>query len=284
VDASSTDLPILEKDVLTQMAAYDGNVDRYVRLMHPRRLRTDCELYSILRGIYHNTMSARWWADQIETNPGRIILPGVPLASDNGRECDMIRTAINARRVMTNDIAGFSNGSKCLPWMIWWPLKPHQNTLRSLASKCSNMLPQIAITCVLCDYQSLYERINPTPRKSLIEVARRIENPFYLQDLEKRATEQGLEWEYLGPIDGTGATLVADLEPTTDHVRGAIYPGAMNDSYGYAGIYGGLQPRSGQVERYVWLSPETVRKIEEESDGIFCGDTDELYLESDESP
>ena len=57
----------------------------------------------------------------------------------------------------------------------------------------------------------------------------------------------------------------------------------MNDSYGYAGIYGGLQPRSGQVERYVWLSPETVRKIEEESDGIFCGDTDELYLESDES-
>ncbi|KAJ5412945.1 hypothetical protein N7465_005250 [Penicillium sp. CMV-2018d] len=277
------DLPILEKDVLTQMAAYDGNVDRYVRLMHPRRLRTDYELYSILRGIHHNTMFARWWADQIETNPGRIILPGVPLASDNGRECDMIRTAINARRVMTNDIAGFSNDSKCLPWMIWWPLKPHQNTLRSLASKCSYMLPQIAITCVLCDYQSLYERINPTPRKSLLEVARRSENPFYLQDLEKRATEQGLEWEYLGPIDGTGATLVADLEPTTDHVRGAIYPGAMNDSYGYAGIYGGLQPRSGQVERYVWLSPETVRKIEEESDGIFCGDTDELYLESDES-
>jgi hypothetical protein len=100
------DLPILEKNILTQMAAYDGNVDRYARLMHPRRLRADYELYSILRGIYHNTMFARWWADQIETNPGRIIFPGVPLGSDNGRECDMIRTAINARRVMTNDIAG----------------------------------------------------------------------------------------------------------------------------------------------------------------------------------
>jgi hypothetical protein len=145
------------------------------------------------------------------------------------------------------------------------------------------MLPQIAITCILCDYQSIYQRINPTPCESLLQVARRSENQFYLQDLEKRATEQGLEWEYLGPLDETGASLEADLEPTTDHVRGSIYPGAMGGSYGYAGIYGGFQPRPGQVERYVWLSPETVRKIEEECEGTFFGaDTDDLYLESED--
>ncbi|KAJ5659899.1 hypothetical protein N7507_006350 [Penicillium longicatenatum] len=90
------DLPILEKDILTQTAAYDGNVERYVRLMHPRRLRTEYELFSILRGIHHNTMFARWWADQIEIQPRRIVNPGKFLTDDNETELSLIRTAINA--------------------------------------------------------------------------------------------------------------------------------------------------------------------------------------------
>ncbi|KAJ5659900.1 hypothetical protein N7507_006351 [Penicillium longicatenatum] len=142
------------------------------------------------------------------------------------------------------------------------------------------MEPQIAITCIICDYQPLYQRISPAPRESLLEVARRSANPFYLQDLEKRAAEQGVEWEYLGPLEATGVSLENDLEPTTNAVCSLIHRTELNDSYENAGIYGGVQPRPGRVERYVWLSPETARKIKDESDGIFIGaDINNLYLE-----
>lgn len=53
------DLPNLEKRLQTQMAAWEGNVDRYSRLMHPRRLRTKLEYNCVLRGIYHSTTFAR---------------------------------------------------------------------------------------------------------------------------------------------------------------------------------------------------------------------------------
>lgn len=56
------DLPVLDKCLPTQIAAWEGNVDRYARLMHPRRLRTETEYNCILRGIYHHTSFARWWA------------------------------------------------------------------------------------------------------------------------------------------------------------------------------------------------------------------------------
>lgn len=54
------DLPTLEKRLLTQIATYEGKTDRYARLIHPRRLKTRIEYNPILRGIYHNTMFARW--------------------------------------------------------------------------------------------------------------------------------------------------------------------------------------------------------------------------------
>lgn len=51
------DLPVLDKRLPTQMAAREGNVNRYARLMHPRRLRTETEYNCILRGIYHPSPS-----------------------------------------------------------------------------------------------------------------------------------------------------------------------------------------------------------------------------------
>ncbi|KAJ5256984.1 hypothetical protein N7478_013088 [Penicillium angulare] len=277
------DLPIFEKDIITQMAAYEGNVDRYVRLMHPRRLRTDYEFYSILRGIYHNTMFARWWADQLETHPERVIRPGSTPADDNKRDCDLIRTAINARRIMTNDISGLTDDPNCRPWLIWWPLLPHHNTLSALAEKCPSMRPQIAIACILSNDQVLYERLNLRPRESLLQVARRSENPFYLEDLNKRAAEQGLEFEYLGPKEEIGRSLELNLEPSIDVVFDRIQRGDMDDDYEEAGVYGSIQPRSGTVERYVWLSNETLRLIKEECDGYYQGsDTDPLYVQPDE--
>lgn len=78
-----------------------------------------------------------------------------------------IRTAINARRVM--NIAGFSNGSQYLPWMIWWPFEALQEHATRFGRQVS-MLPQIAITCVMSDYEPTYRALNPAPAptKSLL--------------------------------------------------------------------------------------------------------------------
>jgi hypothetical protein len=56
------------------MAAYGGNIDRYSRLMNPR-IMSWTEVLCVIRGIYHHTMFARWWADQLETNPQRVKVP-----------------------------------------------------------------------------------------------------------------------------------------------------------------------------------------------------------------
>lgn len=65
------DLPTMKKDLLIQMAAYEGNIDRYARLMRPGYM-TEEEAFSVVRGIFHHTMFARWWADQLRTNSERI--------------------------------------------------------------------------------------------------------------------------------------------------------------------------------------------------------------------
>ncbi|KAJ5256642.1 hypothetical protein N7478_012746 [Penicillium angulare] len=86
------DLPFLEKRLQTQIATWESNVDRYSRLMHPRRLRTKLKYNCILRSIYHSTSFARWWAYQLETNSGRATLPDKLLSQGNKRECREIRS------------------------------------------------------------------------------------------------------------------------------------------------------------------------------------------------
>lgn len=58
-------LPTTNKDPLILMAAYEGNLDRYVRLSRPWMLRD--ELYALIRGIYHNTTFAKWWHLELQT-------------------------------------------------------------------------------------------------------------------------------------------------------------------------------------------------------------------------
>ncbi|KAJ5320621.1 hypothetical protein N7508_000904 [Penicillium antarcticum] len=100
---------------------------------------------------------------------------GKSLSEGNERECREIRTAINARKIMNNDISDLDDDSDCLPWLIWWPVRPHENTLRELAGKCPSMRPQIAITAIICDYQSLFRSLKPPPRESFFEAANRAE-------------------------------------------------------------------------------------------------------------
>ena len=94
-------LPEGNKDLLILMAAYYGDIDRYERLRRPISLKA--EPNCIVRGIYHNTMFAKWWSLQ-------------PDANRFGR-------AINARFIMNNDLSRINDQTLAteLPYMIWYP-------------------------------------------------------------------------------------------------------------------------------------------------------------------
>ncbi|CAG8981775.1 hypothetical protein HYALB_00004717 [Hymenoscyphus albidus] len=143
------DLPSMCKDLLILVAAYEGNIDRYARLSRP--YMNDTEVLCIVRGIYHHTMFARWWMGELKSNPGR--LSKAPKGSE--RE---IKTAINARRIMNNDISGTFEPDE-IPFCIWWPLIPRSSALDDLAKKCPEMKESIAITCIFGHYQYLYQTV-----------------------------------------------------------------------------------------------------------------------------
>ncbi|OQE14994.1 hypothetical protein PENFLA_c034G09765 [Penicillium flavigenum] len=151
------DLPTLKKELVRQMAAYEGNVDRYNRLRNTRSQKEmgETEARCVVCGIYHNTMFARWW-----------------------------QQAINARRVMINDIGTFTEDTPYKPWLIWWPLKPESNALSRLAERCPSMYAQIAIAAIYCDYRGLYDSLNIRPSAGPTEAADQVGNSFYREDLE----------------------------------------------------------------------------------------------------
>ncbi|KAJ5219932.1 hypothetical protein N7468_009136 [Penicillium chermesinum] len=278
------DLPVLEKRLQTQMAAWDGNIDRYARLMHPRRLRTFTELNCILRGIHHSTMFAGWWAYQMEINPERAIIPDKLVSDGNKHESRMIRTAITARKIMSNEVGGIEDGSDCLPWMIWWPVMPHYSTCYELAKKCPSMRLQVAITCVLGDYEAIFRQLEPPPREALFAAAKRSSNPFYLQYLEESAAKTNVESEKLadfGDYDVNEASLAADMEPRHSTAYSSIDFSSM--AAGWAedfSIYGSRPANVGCVERYVWLSTATAEKIEDECGGVYeSSNSDYVHLD-----
>ncbi|CAG8898517.1 unnamed protein product [Penicillium egyptiacum] len=271
------DLPTLKKDLLRQMAAYEGNLDRYNRLMNSRSRKEmgETEARCVVRGIYHNTMFARWWQHNLDTDAVRL------------KDADWydVQTAINARRVMINDIGTFTEDTPCKPWLIWWPLKPELSALINLAKRCPSMHVQIAIAAIYCDYRGLYESLNVRPSAGPTEAAEQVGNSFYREDLEKRAKELGINPANEEPViysgDETHATLALDMEPTGVGVYTRLRADLMDQRF--EGYYTRRIPFGGYVERYVWLSFETIRKIvcEYGPDGYFIGN-DTRWFETHE--
>lgn len=121
------DMPTTNKDVLILMAAYEGNVDRYARLRRP--VVVEDELECVLRGIYHHTTFAKWWAQ----------------CGDDSRwpqsdSWNAILTAVDARFIMNNELSRIQprpsgTRSHLNPFLIWWPLIPHEATLRELVRR-----------------------------------------------------------------------------------------------------------------------------------------------------
>lgn len=87
------DLPPVDKDMLILSAAYHGDIDRYTRLRRPKMIGE--ELACVIRGIFRNVLWAKWWDTQ---------LPDVPGDKWENAADYRIRCAINARRIMSDDI------------------------------------------------------------------------------------------------------------------------------------------------------------------------------------
>ncbi|KAH8434274.1 uncharacterized protein LDX57_011912 [Aspergillus melleus] len=255
------DLPTMKKNLLRQMAAYEGSVDRYDRLMNRRsRAAIDSlEILCVVRGIYHHTMFARWWQHQIDT--------GAFQDRMTNRERDEIQTAINARRVMINEIGTFTEDTPCKPWLIWHPLKPEAVALYSLSRRCPSMLVQIAIAAIYCDYKNVYDSLKVRPCIALLFAAEKVGNPFYKQDIERRAAELGItdlwkEGPWIEQFGETHGTLGLDLEPTGSGITTRLRSEHMEPLDG--GYYRKNFAYGGYFERYVFVSFETIRKMEVE--------------------
>lgn len=279
-------LPTITKDPLIVMAAYEGNLDRYVRLRRPRML--DEEYGAILRGIYHNTTFAKWWS-----------LQEIP----HYQQC--IRTATIARFIMVNDLSHITKTSpqpNDMPGMIWWPLIPAERTLEVLAERRPDMLLQVAMACIAGDYRLLWDKLAPEPCEQLWEQAgprntsllRKPIRNYYVEYLERRAAELGEDVRYLPdsppgivPTRAHDQCMDAarlDKEPTTTNVARQVYlPATMGGDW-EGSVYNarGAEVNAAQWELHMCSSEEVRAKIREsdESDGVFSlyNDYDGVHL------
>ncbi|EAA35408.1 hypothetical protein NCU02022 [Neurospora crassa OR74A] len=180
-------LPTTVKDPLIIMAAYEGNLDRYLRLRRPKMIMG--EYGAVLRGIYHNTTFAKWWSVQPRD--------GYSYHTNSGN----IRAATLARFIMVNDLSNMTATDPKkyneMPGMIWWPLIPAERTLEALAKLRPDMHLQVAMACIAGNYTELWDKLAPEPSIQLWDMAswerdNSVRNHF-VDYLRNRASELGLK-------------------------------------------------------------------------------------------
>lgn len=145
------DLPPVNKDKMILVAAYHGDIDRYTRLRRPQMIRYEFDF--VIRGIYHNPFWAKWWSSKVPENP---------LERDReSRKDGRIRRAINARRIMSDDITWITPATPgyLLPANIWYPARACPETYENLARIRPDMLKSCLRACIAADYQGMWDRL-----------------------------------------------------------------------------------------------------------------------------
>lgn len=265
------DLPTLRTDLLSLMAAYDGNIDRYSRLEIDGVAIPQDQFLCILRGIYHHTMFARWWHQ-------RLLAPDFKLSvlfySDE-QVISWLRTAINARRIMISDVDGFNKDSEDLPFVIWWPARPTNHALVRLLENCPQMKHQITVAAIICDYPDVYRAIDPAPSVELEYAAEASTNRWYLDDIRERAKKvENYDSDGICTmISGTYGLYKAHFEEDQDWLVSHL---TSYNKVGQGSAHEPLHPYDKElhmqpVERYVWLNKTVIWKLRELFDGIHIG-------------
>lgn len=243
-----TDLPQVNKNLLILMAAHQGNVDRYARLKRPQMVEN--EMMCVVRGIYHSSPFAKWWSSQIQ---------------GKGLETFELASAAHARFIMMNDLSWHTPDidESFLPYMIWYPVKPWEITLRALFKLEPRMRHQIAHATIACNYQAFYDELKAEPTEALLREASYSWNAHYTADLEARRHEMPTTRDYSQePLDAWD-TAAPDWqkEPTTVILFRAVGPDFI-DHGNTGGLYQGTQPDVSTVNLFMCCSEEFIRKAE----------------------
>jgi hypothetical protein len=236
----ATDLPPVNKDLLILHAAYSGNIDRYTRLRRPSMLKA--EGGCVVRGIYHETMFAKWWSLQ----------PELPIAYPD------IRRAINARFIMNNDLSRITKNTKKneLPYLIWYPHWANSETYEELTRRKPSMKPQAARACIIANYQDAYNRIQAIPDIFLVEEARISPNPYYLSDLVRKAAQMGIGVSTVPDHGGWKRYITRShpMERRDTVVNDSVSPSSVG--YEDENLYNGIGANLSTIELFVCVPPE----------------------------
>lgn len=252
-EALPRDLPTVNKDLLILMAAYEGNIDRYARLRRPQMIPN--ELYCVIRGIYHHTTFARW--------------AGITLSQDDYSDVQ-IKQAVIARHIMCNDISlAVAAHEHLLPYLIWYPLIPTQQTLSELARRVPVMTPQIAHACVYADYRNTYDELDIFPTRALWLQAKKSDNAYYARDLERRAVLWGINLEECNMSNSYEDQLVdVDKEPTDDKLYASVGADIFKStSTEEIPLTWAHHVSSARLDLFI-LAPEQLKKVAEANDGV----------------
>lgn len=132
------DLPLINKDKLIHVAAYNGDIDRYARLRRPQMLQHEWAM--VVHGIYHNAIFAKYWTTQIAEHP-------------EGLREIKIRRAINARRIMSDDLSWLTadTPARVLPDLIWYPTIADCMTYEKLAHMRPAMFGECLRACIVAN-------------------------------------------------------------------------------------------------------------------------------------
>ncbi|KAF9871576.1 hypothetical protein CkaCkLH20_10987 [Colletotrichum karsti] len=255
------DLPTTRKDPLIVMAAYEGNLDRYVRLRRPAMVAE--EWGAVIRGIYHSTTFAKWWSLR---DPATL-----------GPNSRYILQAINARFIMNNDLSRISidtPDANDIPTMFWYPLIPQEITLRELLRRRPSTKFSVGMACIIADYHYTYDALDVTPHYITYQQARMSHNPQYALDLEQRAAEMGID---LYPMTHLNCLSRPDKEPTSLAIEPVIrtFQGALIECH-IEGIYPSeLQANAASWELFICV-PEDLKRQAPKGDLMLYPESEDL--------
>lgn len=181
----------------------------------------------------------------------------------------MLRRAINARRIMNNDIfhiIGFTADDNPdvpddeLPYWIWYPTIPSQRTLMDLAKHKPSTRPQCVRACIAAGYHRAYTAImdasdgkSPPPDYFMMKEAQAAGDRFFQDDLLRRKEELGLEY-FDNPDNEDWKHVIPwrDAEPSATELCGVLLDDSIMVHSGESGgIYEDLGIGIGKIELYL---------------------------------
>jgi hypothetical protein len=130
---------------------------------------------------------------------------------------------------------------------------------------------QAALACIAGDYHVTYKSLNVEPHHYLWKQAQvYCSNKFYLQDLEKRAAEAGIDLceRVQGPPPIGLSGFLAALEPIKEPTSLRMYPGVMIETTLLEdGVYPGHYNVNGNFfETYICASDASRRQAEQDEE------------------